>query len=253
MFNLKGKVAIVTGASSGIGIQYAKALSREGVNVAIIARRYDKLKEIAKEVEACGSKCLPIKCDISNEEDVKAAIDAVVKEFGTLDILVNNAGVCLENPAEDYPTEDWDKTMAINVKGPFMLSREAAKKVMIPNGYGRIINTVSMYGHVANTRAKEISYHASKAALINLTRAFAAEWATKGITVNAIGPGFFETEMTADAWNDENFKNFVEFRCPMKRMGKPGELNGALIYLASDEASFTTGNILFVDGGWTAV
>lgn len=252
LFDLTGKVAIVTGASSGLGVQYAKALAGQGADVAIVARRYDRLLEVQKEIEALGSKCLPVKCDICKESEIEAAVDSIMKEFGKIDILVNNAGTNAGLEAENLLESDWDKVLNINLKGVFLFSKHVAK-YMIANGGGKIVNTASMYGMVGNMAIPCVAYHASKGGVVNMTRALASEWAKYNINVNAIGPGFFESELTKDVVSTDEFLGYVQVSCPMKRLGKPGELNGALIYLVSDAASYTTGQTICVDGGWTAV
>lgn len=252
IFDLTGKVAIVTGASSGLGVQYAKALAGQGADVAIVARRYDRLLEVQKQIEALGRKCLPVKCDVCVESEIEAAVDSVLKEFGKIDILVNNAGTNAGLEAENLSESDWDKVLNINLKGVFLFSKHAAKH-MIANGGGKIVNTASMYGMVGNMAIPCVAYHASKGGVVNMTRALAAEWAKYNINVNAIGPGFFESELTKDVVSTDDFLNYVKVSCPKKRLGIPGELNGALIYLVSDAASYTTGQTICVDGGWTAV
>lgn len=252
LFDLTGKVAIVTGASSGLGVQYAQALAGQGADVAIVARRYDRLLEVQKEIEALGSKCFSVKCDVCKESEIEAAVNSVLKEFGKIDILVNNAGTNAGAEAENLLESDWDKVVNINLKGVFLFSKHVAKH-MIANGGGKIVNTASMYGLVGNTCIPCVAYHASKGGVVNMTRALASEWAKYNINVNAIGPGFFESELTKDVVTTDEFLGYVKVSCPMERLGKPGELNGALIYLVSDAASYTTGQTICVDGGWTAI
>ncbi|WP_031514713.1 SDR family NAD(P)-dependent oxidoreductase [Desulfofalx alkaliphila] len=252
LFDLTGKVAIVTGASSGLGVQYAKALARQGADLVIAARRYDRLLEVQKEIEALGRKCLPVKCDVGKESEIAAAVDLVIKEFGKIDILVNNAGVNAGAEAENLSESDWDKVADINLKGVFLFSKHVAKH-MIAAGGGKIINTASMYGVVGNMVIPCAAYHATKGGVVNLTRGLAGEWAKYGINVNAIGPGFFESELTQAVIHTEEFMNYVKSRCPMQRLGKPGELDGVLIYLASEASNYTNGQTICVDGGWTAV
>ncbi len=252
LFNLTGKVVIVTGASSGIGVQFAKALAQEGADIAIVARRLEKLQVIKEEVEGMGRRCLAIKCDVTKEDEIKKAVEQTINKFGKIDILVNNAGVAANAPAEEMTEAQWDQVLDTDLKSLFLFSKNVAPH-MIEQQYGKIINTSSMFGLVGNTAFPVCNYHAAKSGVIGLTKALAAEWAKHNITVNAIGPGFFESEMTEASIHTPQFEGYVKMSCPMQRVGKTGELNGALIYLASDASSYTTGQIIAVDGGWTAV
>ncbi len=252
LFDLTGKVAIVTGASSGLGVQFAKALATQGADIVIVARRMEKLQAVQKEIEGMGRKCLAVQCDVNKEAEIKSAVEQTIKEFGKIDILVNNAGVSAIAPAESMTEEQWDSVLNTNLKSVFLFSKNVAPQ-MIKQKYGKIISTSSMFGLVGNTAFTVCNYHASKSGVIGLTKALAAEWAKHNITVNAIGPGFFESEMTAAAIHTPEFEGYVKMSCPMQRTGKTGELDGALIYLASDASSYITGQILAVDGGWTAV
>ncbi|WP_321417886.1 glucose 1-dehydrogenase [uncultured Methanomethylovorans sp.] len=252
LFDLSGKVAIVTGASGGLGVKFTKALASAGANITIAARRVEKLETLKVELEKIGIKCLTVKCDVLIEDDVINVVERTVKKFGKIDILVNNAGTASFTSAEDVTKEEWDNVLNTNLRGTFFFAKHAARKMKERN-YGRIINIASMYGVIGNMQNPLSSYHASKGGVMNLTKALAGEWAQYGITVNAIGPGFFESEMTKDLVSDASFKDFVRSRCPMKRIGKPGEMDGLLIYLASDNSSYLTGQHICVDGGWTAV
>jgi len=252
LFDLTGKVAIVSGASSGLGVQFAKALAGQGADIVIVARRMEKLEMVKKEIESMGKKCLAIQCDVNNEGEIKKVVEQTIKEFGKVDILVNNAGVSAIAPAESMTEAQWDQVLDTNLKSVFLFSKNVAPQ-MIKQQYGKIINTSSMFGLVGNTAFPVCNYHASKSGVVGLTKALAAEWAKHNITVNAIGPGFFESEMTATAIHTPQFEGYVKMNCPMQRIGKAGELNGVLIYLASDASSYTTGQIIAVDGGWTAV
>lgn len=252
LFSLKGRVALVTGASSGLGKRFAEVLAKQGADVAIVARRLDNLKENAKAIEALGVRCLPIKCDATNESEVIAAVNETVKHFGKIDILINNAGVGINGKAEDVSADDFRKVIDVNVNGVFLFAREAGKN-MIKNKYGRIINIASMYGLVGNKFSPALSYHTSKGAVINFARGLAAEWAKHNITVNNIGPGFFDSEMTGGFIHDESFTNFVKNSTCIERIGKPDELDTALLFLAADGSSYITGQTIYVDGGWTAI
>ncbi len=252
LFDLHGHNAVVTGASSGLGVQFAKALAAQGANVALLARRVEKLESVKSEIEAMGVQALAVQADVTNEASIQAAVAQVESAWGQIHILVNNAGVSAVAPAQDLAEADWDKVLDTNLKGVWMVAKHVAKR-MIANSYGRIINTASMYGVVGNTFFPVVNYHAAKGGVVNLTRGLAAEWAKYGITVNAIGPGFFESEMTEAAINTDAFTGYVKQACPMQRVGQPGELNSALIFLAAKESTYVTGQTICVDGGWTAV
>jgi gluconate 5-dehydrogenase len=252
LFDLHGQNAIVTGASSGLGVQFAKVLATQGANVALLARRVEKLEAVKAEIEAMGVQVLAIQADVTNEDSIITAVAQIESTWGQIHILVNNAGTSTLAPAEDLTEADWDKVLDTNLKGVWMMAKHVGKH-MISKKYGRIINTASMYGMVGNTFFPASNYHAAKGGVVNLTRALAAEWAKHGITVNAIGPGFFESEMTEAAISTDAFLGYVKQACPMQRIGQPGELNPALIFLAAKESSYVTGQTICVDGGWTAV
>ena len=252
LFDLTSKVAVIVGASSGIGVQVAKALANEGANVAILARRYDKLKEVAKEIETLGVKALPVKCDVTSEEEVKNAVNSIIKEYGKIDILFNNAGVASMADVDSLDENEWNRVMDTNVKGIFLMTKYVVP-YMKNNHYGKIINTSSVMSSVAAKAAPLHAYEASKSAVLGLTRGMASSWAQYGITVNAICPGLFKTEMTENTLFEESFLMRYNAVCPASRPGKEGELNGAVIYFASDASNYTTGQALFVDGGWTSV
>ena len=252
MFDLKGRVAVITGASSGLGKQMAEAFANQGANLAILARRVERLEELKQKLEVKGVKVLPVKCDVTSTEDINNAASLVEKEFGKVDILVNCAGSSKDKGALDMNDEEWDFTIATDMTSVFKMTR-AFGNVMKKNHYGRIINIASMYGMVGNTEIPTIAYHSSKGGVVNYTRAAAAELAKEGITVNCICPGYFYTELTTQVLDTDMFQQFAKTHVPMQRYGKEGELNAAAIFLASNEASYVTGVILPVDGGYTCV
>lgn len=253
MFNLEGQVAVITGASSGLGKQMARGFAEAGTDLAILARRVERLDDLAKELkEKFGVKVLPVKCDVTSTESIDDAAAAVEKEYGKVDILLNCAGSSKDKGALEMTDEEWDFTIATDETSVFKMTR-AFGKIMQKNHYGRIINIASMYGLVGNTEIPTIAYHASKGAVVNFTRAVAAELAMDGITCNAICPGYFYTELTQPVLDTKKFQDFAKEHVPMQRYGKEGELNAAAIFLASKEASYVTGVILPVDGGYTAV
>ncbi|AEG59240.1 SDR family oxidoreductase [Desulforamulus ruminis] len=252
LFDLKGKVALVTGASSGLGVQFAKALANQGADVAIAARRVDRLEQVKKEIEAMGVRCIAVFCDVTVSEQITAMVNTVKEEFGRIDILVNNAGVGKGIPAATQSDEEWLSTTRINLDGVYFVAREVGK-VMIEQNYGKIINLGSIHSMVAMAGSPISAYCASKGAVLMLTKALANEWAKYNITVNAIGPAYFPSEMTVDAIAAEGFDLAVKAYCPMGRTGRDGELDGAIVYFASDASSYTTGQYLAIDGGWTAI
>ena len=253
MFDLTGKVAVVSGASSGLGVQMATALARQGADLVLLARRKERLDELAEKLkDEFGAKVLAVKCDVTLTSDIDAAASLAEAEYGKVDILVNCAGASKDKGVLDMSDEEWDFTIATDETSVFKMVRAFAA-IMKKNNYGRIINIASMYGLVGNTEIYTVAYHASKGAVINFTRAVAAELATSGITCNAICPGYFETELTKAVLDTPRFQEFAKAHVPMERYGKPGELDAAVVFLASDEASYVTGAILPVDGGYTAI
>ena len=252
MFDLKGRVAVISGASSGLGKQMAKAFAKQRANLVILARRVEKLEELKTELEQKGVRVLPVKCDVTLTEDIDNAAKLAEETFGKVDILVNCAGSSKDKGALEMTDEEWDFTIATDQTSVFKMTR-AFGNIMKKNNYGRVINIASMYGMVGNTEIPTIAYHSSKGAVVNYTRAAAAELAKYNITVNAICPGYFYTELTTDVLNTDMFKAFADSHVPMKRYGNEGELNAGAIFLASDEASYVTGVILPIDGGYTCV
>ena len=253
-FDLSGRVAIVTGASGGLGVQMAKALASQGASIVVCARRLEKCQEVADEIASeFGVETLATRCDITDTDNVEAMVDEVLAKFGRIDILINNAGTGAVAPAEDITDEQFGGEMQIDLFGTFRVARACAKKAMIPARYGRIINIASMYGLVGNKVAGSAPYHAAKGGVVNLTRALAAEWGKYGITVNSICPGYFYTELTTETLDTEYFQNFAKSTVPMQRYGQSGELNAAAVFLGSEEASYVTGQAIAVDGGYTCV
>lgn len=252
MFNLKGRVAVVTGASSGLGRQMSEAFAKQGADLVILARRIERLEELKGELEKYGVKVLPIKCDVTLTEDINNAAKLAEETFGHVDILVNCAGASKDAGVLDMTDEEWDFTIATDQTSVFKVTRAFAN-IMKKNNYGRIINIASMYGLVGNTAMSTVAYHSSKGGVVNFTRAVAAELAKYNITCNAICPGYFETELTRDVLKTEEFTSYMKQTVPMGRYGHEGELNAGAIFLASDEASYVTGVILPIDGGYTCV
>ena len=252
MFNLKGRVAVITGASSGLGRQMAKSFAKQGANLVILARRIEKLEELKVELEKENVKVLPIKCDVTSTDDINNAAFLTEKEFGKVDILVNCAGSSKDAGVLDMTDEEWNFTINTDLTSVFKMTRAFAN-IMKKNNYGRIINIASMYGLVGNDEIPTIAYHSSKGGVVNFTRAAAAELAKYNITVNTICPGYFYTELTTSVLDTDRFQEFAKTHVPMKRYGKEGELNAGAIFLASDEASYVTGVILPIDGGYTCV
>jgi NAD(P)-dependent dehydrogenase (short-subunit alcohol dehydrogenase family) len=252
LFDLRGKVAFVTGASSGLGVQFALALARQGADVVIGARRIEKLSDVKAKVEAEGAKCLAVKLDVTDIAQVRAAVADAIEKFGKIDILVNNAGIGLTGPAASQPDEVWNAVINTNINGSYYVAREIGAH-MIGRGYGRIINIGSIHSTVAMPGSPLSAYATSKGGIEMMTKALASEWAKSGVTVNAIGPAYFPSEMTDDAMGNPDFLEQIANACPMGRPGRDGELDGALVYFASDASSYTTGQLLTIDGGWTAV
>ena len=253
-FDLTGRVAVVTGCSTGLGVQMAKALASQGANIVALARRQNLIDEVAADIEKTyGVKAIGVACDITDTERVNAAVDTILEKFGRIDILINNAGTGGVTPAEDVPDEMFANEMNIDLFGTFKMARAIAKKAMIPAKYGRIINIASMYGMVGNKIAGSSPYHAAKGGVVNLTRALAAEWGNKGITVNAICPGYFYTPLTKETLDSEFFQQNAKTMIPLERYGNEGELDTAAIFLSSPASSYVTGAIVPVDGGYTCM
>jgi NAD(P)-dependent dehydrogenase (short-subunit alcohol dehydrogenase family) len=250
--SLKDRVAIVTGASSGLGVTFAKGLAKAGAKVVIAARRKERLDDLAKELDSQGFESLSVACDVTDVDDVDRMVQTTMGRFGRIDILINNAGQTVVFPAEHEPIEDFNRVMKINVTGAFACTQRCGR-VMLEAGCGSIINISSMLGLVGIGALTQASYATSKGALINMTRELAAQWAHRGVRVNALGPGFFPTEMTGPLFDNDQGIDFIKQRTPMNRPGRPEELVGPLLLLASDAGSYITGQTIVVDGGWTSI
>ena len=248
LFRLDGRVALVTGASSGIGARLARVLAAAGAVVTVAARRHDRLVELARELDGASAYA----CDIADATQRQDLVAAVLERHGRLDILVNNAGIATSYPAEDEPHEEFRRVLDLNLHGAFHLGQLAAKP-MLESSRGVIVNVASIVGLVGLGQIPQASYAASKGALIGLTREMAAQWARRGVRVNALAPGWFPTEMNTELFADEGFVRWLRSRTPIGRAGEAHELDGALAFLASDASSYMTGQVLVVDGGWTAV
>lgn len=250
MLNLDfhGRVALVTGASSGLGVAFAHALAEQGADVAILARRVERLEQVADECRAFGVRCLPVACDVSSEESIKAAVAQVKDEFGRIDVLVNNAGVCEYAPLEDHTTAQWDKVIATDLTSVFLMTREVAP-LFREQGYGRVVNIASVGAIQAG--ATQIGYFAAKGAVLQVTRALAAELAPYGVLVNALAPGVFDTEMTHDALEAEG-SLVLKNRTVLKRFADPVELVPQMLVFASEANTYCTGQTIYVDGGLTS-
>jgi len=247
-FDLLGKVALVTGASSGLGVHFARTLAAAGASVAIAARRADRLASLQAELQNAGNKAAAVDLDVTSGKSVSAAFDAAEKALGAIDIVVNNAGISVVKPALDMAEEDWDAVVDTNLRGAWLVAQTAGKRWVAARRPGIIVNIASILG--LRTIGQVAPYNASKAGLIHLTRALAMEWARHDIRVNAICPGYIETEMNSDFWKTPGGQRLIE-RIPQRRIGQPEHLDGALLLLASDAGTFMTGSVLTVDGGHT--
>lgn len=253
-FDLKGQVALVTGCSTGLGVQMAKALASHGANIVALARRKEKIDAVAEELKATyGVDAIGVQCDITSTERVEAAVDEILAHFGKIDIIINNAGTGAVAPAEDITDDQFYNEMNIDLFGTFRVARAVAKKAMIPAKYGRVINIASMYGLVGNKIAGSSPYHAAKGGVVNLTRALAAEWGKYNITVNSICPGYFYTDLTRETLDSDFFQANAKTMIPMERYGNEGELDTAALFFASPKSSYVTGTALPVDGGYTCM
>ena len=248
LFDLSGKVAIVTGASRGLGQYFATALAKAGADLVITSRKFSALNEFKREIESLGRKALPVQLDVLSQSDIENMVRVAVKEYGKIDILVNNAGMNIRKPSAEVTQQDWDTVLDTNLKGSFFCAQAVAKE-MIKRKYGRIINIGSctcvfgMEGIAA--------YCASRGAILSMTRTLAAEWGKYGVTVNVLAPGWFKTAQNAVLYRNKDWVNYITSRIPLNRVGQPHDLDGAVVFLASDASEYITGQMLLIDGGFT--
>ncbi|MFJ9381483.1 SDR family NAD(P)-dependent oxidoreductase [Streptomyces sp. NPDC101455] len=250
LFSLRGRTAVVTGASSGLGARFALVLAAAGATVLAAARRVEKLKELADE----DARIHPVVCDVSRAADRVRLMETALDATGRVDVLVNNAGMSGAVRAEDESADDFTDVLAVNLVAPFHLARLLAETPARNHGRGRrsVVNVSSVLGLVSGAPLGGAAYAASKAGLVGLTRELAGQWGQSGVRVNALAPGWFRSEMTDELFSDERARRWVERGTMLGRGGEQGELDGALLYLASDASSYCTGHVLTVDGGWTA-
>jgi NAD(P)-dependent dehydrogenase (short-subunit alcohol dehydrogenase family) len=247
--SLKGKTALVSGASSGLGKGIALALAEAGADVVAAARNAERLEEVAKEIRGLGRQAWAVQLDVSRSSAFSAQVATIIEQCGQIDILVNAAGMNIRKPILEVTEADWDYLMSVQLKGVFFLS-QAVAPYMIKQGRGKIINIASLSSVIG--LANISIYCAAKGGIAQLTKAMAVEWAKHGINVNAIGPGYYETPMTRPVFEDPERVNWMLSRIPLGRTGVPKDLAGAAVYLASDASNYVTGQILYVDGGWLA-
>lgn len=248
LFDIAGKTAIVTGASSGLGARFATTLRRAGADVVLAARRLDRIEALASELGR--NHCVAAQVDVRDPAAVSALVERAVEEFGSLDIMVNNAGIASARPAEDETTEAFADVLNVNLSAVFSGCREAAR-VMLAQGSGSIINVASVLGLTGSWRIPDAAYCASKGGVVNLTRELGAQWARRGVRVNAIAPGWFLSEMTAPMFDGRTWERYLDRTVPAGRAGKESELDGVLLFLASTASSYVVGQTIAVDGGWS--
>lgn len=253
LFSLRGHVGLVTGASSGLGVECAHALALAGADVALVARRAARLEAHARELsDRYGVRTAAIAADVAIEADIDKAVTAARERLGEIDLLINNAGIAPTGRAERFQRELWDNALAVNLTAPMLLSQRVASRLIEARKPGRIINMVSIYASVASSVYRLSAYCATKAGLANLTRQLAVEWAPYGILVNAIAPGWIPTEGTEGGIAKPGNQERMELFTPMARLGRPEEIRGAVIYLASPASTYVTGTVLSIDGGYQA-
>ncbi|MBM3567295.1 MAG: glucose 1-dehydrogenase [Alphaproteobacteria bacterium] len=246
IFRLDGRTALVTGASSGLGRRFALTLARAGAKVALAARRVERLRELAAEIEAAGGRALPVALDVTRTQDIAAALDAIESGLGPIDLLVNNAGLNVSRALIDASEEDWTRVMDTDLKAVFFLAQAVGRRMIAAKRAGTILNIASM---AAQVTVRNLGlYGAAKAGVVSLTRTLALEWARHGINVNALLPGYIVTELNRDFWETEQGRRFVD-RMPRKRLGQPEDLDGALLLLCTPAGRFITGSAVTVDDG----
>ena len=251
LFDLKGRVALVTGGSIGLGRQIAEGLAEAGADVILCARKLDRCQQAAKELEALGVRTAALACDVTNPDQVQAVVDAAIAQFKRIDVLVNNAGISWGAPTEEMRLADWHKVLETNLTGTFLFCQQVGK-VMMGQKNGKIINMASVagLGGAPADVVEATAYHASKGAVITLTKDLACKWAAYNIQVNAIAPGWFPTHMSG--WVIEHKKDMLLSSIPLRRFGGDDDLKGAAVFLASHASAYVTGHVLVVDGGQSA-
>jgi len=248
-FNLDGRVAVVTGAASGLGIEFSEAMAEAGADVVCSDINEGACEETAERVRGLGRDALAVRCDVSKEDDVKAMVERAVERFGGVDVLFNNAGIADAAPVHEYPTENWHQVIDVDLHGVYYCARECLK-VMVGQGSGKIINIASIWGLAGASSVFPIpAYNAAKGAVVNLTRELGLEYATQGIQVNAICPGFFRSRLAGGAYDDPDFVSAITEFTPMKRVAEASEIRGAAIFVASAASENMTGQMLVLDGG----
>jgi len=248
LFDLSGKVAIVTGASRGLGQYFGRALAKAGADLVITSRKLSSLNEFKNEIESLGRRAFPVQVDVTSQIDIENMVQAAIKEYGKIDILVNNAGLNIRSPSADFSWQDWDTVLDTNLKGNFFCAQAVAKE-MIKRSYGRIINMGSctcVFGMEGIA-----PYTASRGGVLMVTKSLAAEWGKYGITVNVLAPGWFKTAQNAALYENKQWIENIKSRIPLNRPGLPNDLDGTVIFLASDASAYITGQIILVDGGFT--
>lgn len=248
MFDLSGKVAIVTGTSRGLGQYFARALARSGADLVITSRELSRLTEFKQEIESLGRRALAVQLDVLSQSDIDNMVQMSVEEYGKIDILLNNAGLNIRNQSVEFSRQDWDTVLNTNLKGSFFCAQAVARE-MIKRNYGRIINVGSctcVFGMEGI-----VPYTASRGAILSMTRSLAAEWGKFGVTVNVLAPGWFKTVQSAALYENKEWLDYIISRIPLNRPGQPDDLNGTVVFLASDASEYITGQIILVDGGFT--